>query len=266
MAVGPTLQRLLDRYGLSGLAEWASKLIQTGASEAEIEIQLYDQPLFIARYPAISAREKAGLPPISVDEYMSYENTLSNLSLMWDIPLSKEEIDTALTLGTSAVEMEQRFGLAVGIIYEAPLEDREEAKRLYGVNDGQLAEYWMDPTKNFAELERQYISSRIAGAAVRSGFGQIERTEAERLASVGLTPDAAIQGFGELYSRRELFAPLNAAEDEITREEQLEALGGDQRFIEEIEDRQATRVAEFGGGGEFAAGGEGFKGTGSAKS
>jgi hypothetical protein len=266
MSVGPALQRLLARYGLSGLTEWASKLIQTGASEAEIEVQLYDQPLFIARYPAISAREAAGLPPVSVDEYMAYEATLTNLSLMWDIPLSKEEIDKALTLGTSAVEMEQRFGIAVGLIYEAPKEDRDEAKRLYGMTDGQLAKYWMDPTKSFAELERQYISSRIAGAAVRSGFGMIERSEAERLTSIGLTPEAAIQGFGELYARRELFAPINAAEDEITREEQLEALGGDQRMVEQIEDRQAARIAEFGGGGEFAAGGEGFKGTGSAKS
>lgn len=264
--VGPLTAKQLQKYGLESLAPWLAEVIISGMSAEEFELELFERPEFKRRFPAIELRSLAGLPPVSVDEYLAYENTMRNLSDMWDFPLSQEEINTALAMNLSAVEAEQRIGLAVNLVYESPIEDQEEASRLYGVSAGQMAKYWMDPTKQFGVLQQQLVASRIAGSALRSGFGQLTREEAERLGSLGVTPEAAQEGLGGLYRMRNLFTPMNTSEDEITRQQQLEALAGNAQATEAIETRQATRVAEFGGGGDFAAGGEGFKGTGSAKS
>jgi hypothetical protein len=266
MAIGPLMMRELERYGLASLAPWLSEMIITGVSPEEFEFQLFERQEFKDRFPAIELRRLAGLPPISVEEYLAYENTIQNLSTMWDIPVSKEEINSLLSLNVSAQEVEERFGLAVGLVFESPEEDVQQFKQFYGASEGQIAKYFMDPQKQLGAMQQQYIASRVAGSAIRSGFGPITREQAERLGSLGITPEAASQGFGELYHMRELFNPINQIEDVITREEQLEAMGGNAEIQEEIQTRQATRVAEFGGGGEFAAGGEGFKGAGSAES
>jgi hypothetical protein len=260
------MQRELERYGLGSLAPWLSEMIIANTSPEELELQLFQRPEFKQRFPAIELRRLAGLPPISIEEYLSYENTVRNLSTMWDIPVDQDEINSLISLNVSAAELEQRFGIAVGVVYEAPAEDREEFMRLYNVSAGQMAKYWMDPAAELGKLQQQYVASRIAGSAVRAGFGPIDREQAERLGSIGITPEAATQGFGELYRNRELFSPINMVEDEITRDEQLELLAGDAQITEDVQKRQSTRLAEFGGGGEFAAGGEGFKGAGSAKS
>lgn len=265
--IGPALTRLLTSYGLQSLISWATAMITVGATEAEIENSLYERPEFRQRFPGIFELEASGQPPLSVNEYLAYESTVNALSKMWDIPLTKAEVDKMIGLGVSPVEVEQRFDLAAQAVYQTPIEDQLEMARLYpNITMGQLAKYWMDPKKELGVLQRQYTAARIAGSAIRSGYGQITAQQAERLGGIGLTPDAASEGFGTLYNMRELFAPIDATETGFTQDEQIDILAGYAPALERVEDIANKRKAEFGGGGEFAAGGEGFKGTGSADS
>ena len=264
--LGPALSKLLSRYGLSSLTSWATAMVITGATEAEIEISLYERPEFRTRFPGIFAREQAGKPPMSVDEYLNYENTAYALSTMWDIPLDKSEIDGLISNDVSPVELENRFNIAAQAVYQTPREDQLEFMRLYNVTDGRLAKYWMDPKKEMGKLQQEFTAARIAGSAIRSGYGSITALQAERLGSLGMTPEAASEGFGTLYNMRELFEPIDVTETAFDQDAQIGILAGEADILEAVEDRSEKRKAEFGGGGEFAAGGEGFKGTGVATS
>lgn len=264
--LGPIMQNILARYGLETLTQWAVNLIADGSSPAEIELQLYDRPEFQSRFAGMFMREKAGYPPIAVDEYLSYENTAASLATMWDISLSKDEVDRLIANNVSAVELENRFTLAAQALYETPEEDRDEFQRLYNVSEGKLLKYWMDPKTEFGKLQKQFTAARIAGSAIRSGFGELTAQEAERLSDVGLTGQTAAQSFAELYNIRDLFEPVDDIEGTFDREKQLGVIEGQAELVEELDKRLEKRIAEFAGGGGFAAGGEGFKGTGSAES
>lgn len=262
--IAPFTKQLLKQYGLESLTNWAILLIQDGASEAQIEIALWETPEFKNRFSGIFVREKAGLPPISPAEYLEYEFIARQLSSTWDIPLNQSEINDLIGLDVSARELEERFNIASTAVYLTPPEDRAEFQRLFGVTTGQLAKYWMDPKKEFPLLQQQFVAGRIAGAAVRSGFGQITAEQATRLYQTGMQPEQAVEGFGQLYEMREVFQPIDATEEELTRDQQIGLLAGDSALAQLVETRARRRQAEFAGGGEFAAGQEGFKGTGAA--
>lgn len=265
MAIGPQLQAILDRYGLGSLADWASTAIIQGWSEDQILLELYNRPEFKARFPAIDARRNLHLPPISIDEYLQYEKMASSLGSTWGLSLSKAEVDALITNDVSAVELEQRFNIAATALYDSDIETRQELERLFNVSTPQLMRYWMDPKKELPALQQQYRMGEVAGAALRTGFGQITADQALRLTEAGLNRESASRGFALLASSQELFTPINFGETAIDTPTQIEFLAGDAAAAQAIEAQAQRRKAEFEGGGQYASSQQGFA-TGKAKS
>src|SRR5688572_3492810 len=112
------------------------------------------------------------------------------------------------------------------------------------------------------------MAAQTSGTAIRSGYGQLSVTEAEKLVLAGVNPDTAAQGFGRLVQSSELIgalAGMESSEDQITREEQLgAAFTGDAIAQRRIQRRAEMRVAAIQRGGDFVATREGFVGLGSA--
>src|SRR5262249_22039531 len=78
------LQATLAAYGvtrddLTALVAWAKGEIVRGADTNQIALDMYQTPQFARRFPAIIAREKAGLPPVSPAEYLSLESSYEQL-------------------------------------------------------------------------------------------------------------------------------------------------------------------------------------------
>lgn len=257
MAVGPQLAAVLKRYGLQGLTTWASNALIFGYSEDQILLELYDRPEFIARFPAIKAREKAGLDPISPEDYLSFENTAQSLGRIWGLDLTKKETDDLLANGTSPVELEKRFDI-VGAAVMADVETRQSLQRIYGVTTGDLMRYWMRPRETLSDLQTKFRTGEIAGAALRAGYGEITREQGERLASTDLSREQAMTGFGELVRNQELFEAMSSMESDISQASQIELLAGDQDVATEVEKRSRERKGVFEAGGSFAQSKEGF--------
>ncbi len=263
-SIGPQLQAILERYGLTDLIGWASEAIIQGKSDDQIMLELYDQPTFQQRFAGIFSREAAGLPPMSVDEYLQYETIASSLGSTFGMNLTKAEIDQLISNDVSVQELEERFNIAATAVYESDAETRGELERLFNINQEQLMRFWMDPKAELGRLQQQYRMGEIAGAALRTGFGQITGTQAGRLQEAGLTQEQALSGFGQLASMSELFSPLDAGENNISQDQQIDVLTGDANAAQTIERRQARRKAEFEGTGGFASGQSGFS-TGEAE-
>lgn len=258
MAIPPLLEETLKKYGLLSLLDWATMAIVNDWSEDQILLEMYKRPEFKARFPAIFSLEAAGRPPISVDEYLQYEKTAAAMSAQWDIKLSKKQVDGLIAGEVSPVELESRFDLAAEVLYESDAESVGELSRFSGTTSGDMMMYIMNPKKGLGELQTKWRQATIAGAALRSGWGQLTQQQAERLQQVGLQREEAQQGFGELAKMGELFSPFDLSETEFTRDRQVEFLAGDVEAALEMERRLGKRKAEFAGGGGFASGESGF--------
>lgn len=258
MALGPQMTAILKRYGLESLADWASNALIEGKSQDQILLEMYDQQAFKTRFAGMFAREAKGLNPISIDEYLSYENVAQSLGSTWGLNLSKQEVDDLIANDVSAQELESRFTIAATAVYEDAPETRSELTRLFGIGTENLMRYWMDPKRELGNLQQQYKMGQLAGAALRTGFGQITLSQAERLQQAGLTEDQAMQGFGQLETMSGLFDRIDANEEDFTIDEQLGLLTGNADAAKKAEERARKRKAEFEGAGGFAAGSEGF--------
>lgn len=258
MAVSPIVEETLRQYGLTSLVTWASNAIVNGWSEDQVILELYKRPEFKTRFAGMFMLEAKGKPPISVDEYLSYEKTVHSLAAMWGMQLTKDEVDNLIGNEVSPVEIERRFDIVAAAVYESDPETRSELERMFGVNIGTQMKYWMDPKKELGLLQQQYRMGEIAGAALRTNYGEITKAQAQRLTEAGLTREAAITGFGELARMDELFTPLDIGEAGVTRDQQIELLAGDADVQEMVEDIQKKRQAEFEGGGGYATGQTGF--------
>lgn len=268
------LEELLRGYGLSELSTWAYEQVVSGNSPTMIRQLLWEQPAFKKRFKVIFDRRDKGLSAISVDEVLDYERKARQLFQSAGLPPgfydSPDDFYNFLVNDVSLSELNSRVELARDYIYSSAAEFKAEAQRLYGITDGGLIAYALDANRAVPLLQSQFMAARNAAAATQSGYGQLTRTEAERLASLGVDPSQAASRFGALVQSQQLFNALpgqETAEDAITREEQLSgAFGGDANAQERITRRGERRVAAFGQGGGYAGDKEGFGGLGKASS
>jgi len=111
------------------------------------------------------------------------------------------------------------------------------------------------------------MAARAFGAAVRTGFGDLNKAEAEGIASLGVSEEGFVQGFGALVEATPLFTAIDQGEDVITREEQIgAAFSGNAAARARVETRRRRRQAQFEGGGSAVTTARGFSGLGSAES
>jgi hypothetical protein len=265
MALGPQTAALLNQYGLGSLTGWASSVIINNLSPEEFELELFKRPEFHQRFPAIKAREKAGLPPLSVDEYLSYESFASQAANAFGVTLTKDEVSGMLSADISTAELEDRLGIAAQAVYQTNQVVRDELSRLYDIGVGDLVKYWLDPKKEAPLLQRRWAAASISAEAKRAGFRtDLAHHEAEALFAAGMDPAAARESFGELVANEELFESVDETEEDISLRDQLQLITGNQDVAQEVERRAAKRVARFQEGGGFATGQGGLAGLGSA--
>lgn len=264
------LNELLSSYGLGELSSWAYEQVVAGNSPAMIRQLLWEQPAFKKRFKVIFDRRDRGLPAISVDEVLDYERKARQLFQAAGLPAgfydSPDDFYSFLVNDISLSELNSRVELARDYVYRADPSVRAEMQRLYGLSEGSEIAYVLDKDRALPLIQSHFLAAQNAGAAKRSGYGQLTLTEAERLASLGIDPNRAEQGFGALVQSRELFSPLpgQGNEDTITREEQLgAAFGGDALAREKVARRGEARVAAVRSGGGFVSDREGFAGLGS---
>jgi hypothetical protein len=263
------LQTVLNDYGLGSLAATVQSWLVEGLSEDEIVQRMRETPEFKTRFPAIEERKKKGLAPISPGEYVAYERQARQMMRAAGFPEGlydqQSDFTTYITNDMSLSEMGDRVTLAADAAFKMPAEDREALSR-WGLGPGDMTAYWLDPSRAQPMLERKQAAAKLSGAAQRSRFGGLDEGTATGLAQVGVTASQAEQGFGRLYDSRELFGSLDAGEDAIGQDEQIDAaFRGNAQAQRRIEQRRRRRQGVFEGGGQFATGQGGVSGLGDSQ-
>jgi hypothetical protein len=170
----------------------------------------------------------------------------------------------------SRAELRDRAQAAYTVVRQADPNTVAELRNLYGVNEGELAAYFLDPTKAVdamgkrltgQDLVRRVQSAQIgAQARTQAGIG-LSAQQAERLAAQGVETGAAREAFSAIGQQRELFAPVMQGEEQISQQEQIDAaLGLNAEAAQRVATRRRRRQAEFQQGGGFATSQTGLAG------
>lgn len=255
---GIYLNEILRQYGLESLSDWAHEAIINDWSQEQFVIELYKRPEFQKRFAGMFQLEANKRPPISVEEYLAYERAIHAQAAMWGMTLEKDLVDQMIGNEVSNVEAQGRFDLAAEAMYESDDETIAELMRMSNVQSGDIMLYFMNPKEEYGKLQNSFRQAQIAGAAMRTGWGQLSQIQAQRLQETGMTREQSMVGFGELARMGEALKPFALSEDVITEEDQVEFLAGDVVAAQKIEGRIRSRLAEFEGSGGFAAGEGGF--------
>jgi hypothetical protein len=166
-----------------------------------------------------------------------------------------------LTEEVSAAELNDRAILASAAAIEAPEDLRIQMQEFYGIDQGGLAGYFLDPDRALPLLEKQYATGVIGTEARRQGVS-VGLSQAEELQGFGVTQEQARQGFGQVAR----MGAFTQGRGDVVSQQQLISgtLQQNEQALRDIERAQRARTGRFEGGGGFATSQQGVTGLGSA--
>ena len=208
------------RYGLASLVEPLKGFIISGASPAELTIQLQNSDAYKKRFAANEQRIAKGLAALSPAEYVAIEDQYQNIMRNYGLPESYYAKDTMgtqagfqtlLANDVSATELEERVLTAQDRVLKAAPEVSQALKAFYpDITNGDILAYTLDPQKGLDSIKRKVTAAEIGGAAIGQGL-KTDVTRAEQLAAAGVTKQQAQEGYqtiAEVAPRGEMLSDI----------------------------------------------------------
>ena len=264
------LKAVLRRYGLEGLFEALNKSVIADVTLVRNPDALFgsirETPIYKERFKGNADRVAKGLPELSEAEYinqeLSYKTNLKNLGMPKGFYDTQEAFANFIANDISPVELAQRIQQGYNAVTQANPEVINQLKRMVpDLTNGDIAAYFLDPTKSGQEIERKARAAQISAAGVTQGGMQITTTQAEQLAKQGVTAEQAQQGFTQLGQQEQLFRSTLMGEQALTQEEIVAGtLTNDQAAAQRIAKRRRGRTSTFESGGGYS--GQGGQQTG----
>ena len=252
------LKDVLKEYGLDSIADEAYNFLvknPTGTSEDFLR-SLRGTDAYKTRFAGNAARVKAGLPELTPSEYVGMENSYRNIFQYYNIPTEfydqTTDFQKLIEGNVDVYELRNRVEGGFVAVRDSSPDVIKQMKDLYGVDEAQLATYFLDPTKGSNILRRQAEAAKV-GAAASQGGVQLGVSLAEQLAAENVSPEQVRQSAAVVTRERQVQEALQAGETTISQEEALQAdLGLSEAAAQRIRQRKARRIAEFQQGGGFA--------------
>jgi hypothetical protein len=249
---------ILDSYGLGELSEFAyTNIIAEGITDpAVIEFKLRDQPAYQRRFAGNAARVRNGLPELDAASYIGlesqYRETLRANGLPANFYDQSDDFRSLIEGDVSNAELNERVQQGYRAVADADPAVKEQMRNLYGIGEGELAAYFLDPQRTAPLLTRQAQAANIAARGLEQGGIQLSGAFAEDLARRGITEQQARASFGEVGALGELKQTF-AGETALSGEQLAgAAFGTDVAAQQELERKRRLRTGEFAGGGSFA--------------
>jgi hypothetical protein len=244
---------------------------KSGTFLDDVGVVLADSQYLKDRFPANTTRKTAGLQPLPLSEILALENGYITAMQAANLPAGfyddpQSDLQNLIARNVSVAEVQRRINQGYSAVRNADPEIRRQFRELYGVDDGTLAAYFLDPVRMESQLTRQMESAELAAEARRVANMQLTTAEAETLQGAGISTAAAREGFGAIAQQEGLFAGQMVGEEAISREEQIAGtFGTNAAAAQRIAQRRRQRQAAFEGGGGFAQANQyGISGLGSA--
>jgi len=261
-----SMNAVLSTYGLSDLSEYVyneiivKETVNINNPDAII-FAIREQPAYQKRFSANKERVKNGFDELDPASYIALEDqyraTLSANGMPVSFYDSKDDFDAMIGGSVSPAELQGRIQDGYRAVQDADPEVKRQMRELYGVAEGDLAAYFIDPNRMkpllvAADYKRQAEAAKIAARASESAGIQLTGGLAEDLARRGVTEGQAQAGFTEIGKLGELTTQFSG-ETALSQEQIIgQQFGTDTAAAQELEKRRRRRVGEFAGGGSFA--------------
>lgn len=272
------IRSFLNDAGLGALAGKVWSQWTSGQSEDQIVDWIRSTPEYATRFPAMATLRKDGRS-ISEAQYIAKEQADIDLMTQYGIPdafaKNKDLLGKLIANNVSQVTLQKRLIAGQDTILGYDKSILDYAKKTYGLTPGDLLAWSLNPDIALPVIEQQAQAMRIGGAALTAGYtrglgveGELGKTQAEALATQGITQQQAQQGFTQLSQMGQLEQNLPGdVSGALTSQEMIDAIfgisGGAQEKLGKV---KSTRVGEFQQGGGFATTQAGVGGIGQAPS
>jgi hypothetical protein len=208
-----TMASVLATYGLGDLSDYvyneiiAKETVNINNPDAII-FAIREQPAYQKRFAGNAARLKKGLSELDPASYIGLENqfrqTLQSNGLPSNFYDQPDDFQALIEGDVSPSELNERVQQGYRAVADADPAVKEQMKNLYGIGEGELAAYFLDPQRTAPLLTRQAQAANIAARGLEQGGIQLSGTFAEDLARRGITEQQARAGFAEVGALGEL--------------------------------------------------------------
>jgi hypothetical protein len=206
------LQDLFNRAGLGDLASWYVKRIREGATEDQIAIEIYDQPEYKTRFPAMEALRKRG-QTITEGEYIqlerAYAQALSAYSLKGSAFDKKETYTRLIEADIDVQSLEERLADAQMVAQATDENIRKALAESYGIGVTDLMQYALDPVG----VGKDHVE-RVARSATLQGLARTFSLNMSKAYSERLAMDTAFDNSTEADYRTALATVADLSESQ----------------------------------------------------
>lgn len=259
------IRRVLSQYKLESLAEPLWKRFTEEyfdfSNEDAIIFAIKEEDAYKKRFAANAARVAKGMAELSPREYLDMERTYAQVLAANGMPAgfydSPDDFRKMIEGDVSPSELQDRVREGYRIVADADQNVKDQMRRLYGVSEGDLAAYFIDPERTrpllvAADYARQARAAQISARGQELANVSLDTSMAEELARRGVTEAEAQTGFREIGNLGELRQQFGGEENISEQEMIRQQFGADTAAQQKLARRKATRLGEFKGGGSFA--------------
>lgn len=223
-------------------------------------LEMYEQPAFKLRFPAIGQMEGAPTP----GEYIQYERAIRQEFKKFGAGYPSANVITALLIANvSTTEVTERLSEAERVLYSVPAEVRDTFNDWWGEEGAKeiTMSLFLDPNQDWSNLQDKIDTAEVGawGKMVAGLDAGWDRDMANAVADLGLSQAQTWNSFASLKDKELLFAE-NIGEDRDLRYEtegvQAEfGIGESALTLQDIiERRKQRRISRFAGGGTSQSG------------
>ena len=263
------LRNVLSSYGLEGLYEYAWSLYANQTIDVnDTESFMYalrEQEAYKKRFAANERRKALGFNELKPATYIalekSYKDTLAANGLPQGFYDSPDDFEKLIGGDVSVSELNNRLRDAYTVVRDASPEVKNKMAEMYGITDGDLLAYVIDPDRArplmAPDYKRQAQAALIAESAQRLSGLNFNKDIAEQFVRQGTTQAEAEAAFTTVGQMGEL-RRSGLGEQQITDLQFAQAaLGTDaeaKRLVEERKKRRIGEVTASGGSATLAQG------------
>jgi hypothetical protein len=255
----------LASWGLEGLFDtvWGKYTLSEydPADKPSLSYIIKDTQPYKDRFSANAIREANKLPVLDPASYIAMEDGYKEVLQQSGLPPgfydSKTDMDKFIGGNVSRYELRTRIQDAYAVVRDAPADVTGKLKSMYGLSDGDILAYFIDPDKArptliAADYKRQAQAAMVAAKAQRTAGLNLSTSFAENVVRQDISPEAQTAAFTRIADMNEL-TRAQTNEQDLSQEQIAGAeLGTDAESRRILEQRKKGRIAAFSGGGDFS--------------
>lgn len=168
------VQAEFDRLGLGSLMGHIIDLYKQGVKDpASILFRLQDTEEYKKRFAGNDLRIKNGYKPMTVEEYVKYEDSVRALMKKAMLPEGfydqQEDFHQLMAHDIAPDEVQARVTMAQTAAVNADPSLVTALRDMYGVNDSDIVAYFLDPERARPLLESRFNAAQVNAAASKVG-------------------------------------------------------------------------------------------------